>query len=137
MEKVEKKSVFSTMKGKVSALTVTFGASIYASAMSKPVLAEGIKSADDALTKAGISKSADLTTGSDSLMGSMQELVYLIMGVGALWAVGWIVIGGMLLAGSNSNPQKRSGGLVAIAVACVGIYVIYKSYTIAGWAAAL
>lgn len=136
MENVEKKSVFSTMKGKVSALTATAATSCFAMAL--PVLAAEDK-AKAALTNAGISTDSSVTdaTQDGSLMNSMQDLVYVIMGIGALWAVAWVVIGGMLLAGSGSNPQKRSGGLVAIAVACVGVYIIYKSYTIAGWAAAL
>ena len=130
MENVEKKCVFSTLKGKVSALTTTVGLSCLAMAL--PAFAED--KAKQALTNAGISTDSSVTdaTKDGSLMSSMQDLVYVIMGIGALWAVAWVVIGGMLLAGSGSNPQKRSGGLVAIAVACVGIYVIYKSYTIAG-----
>lgn len=140
LENVEKKSIFSTLKGKVSALTMTVGVSCMAMAL--PAFAEEAEKKDkakEALENAGISTGSSITdiTNENSLMSSMQDLVYIIMGIGALWAVAWIIIGGMLLSGSGSNPQKRSGGLVAIAVACVGVYVIYKSYTIAAWAAAL
>ena len=131
---IEKQNFFKSMKGKLALTTATLSAMYLA--IANPVDADDSK-ATEALKNAGITETDITGDGADSFMGSMTDLVYIIMGVGALWAVAWIIIGGMLLAGSGSNPQKRSGGLVAIAVAAVGIYIIYKAYTIAGWAAAL
>lgn len=88
-----------------------------------------------ALQKGAGIKSVDIDgSGTDSLFDSLQQVVYLVMAVGGFWGILWIVIGGMMLAGSNSNPQKRSGGIAALCVAAIGLFVIYKSYDIAGWA---
>lgn len=91
---------------------------------------QGVASVQDSLKKAGIKNTGD-TSG---LFADLQNVVYLVMAVGGFWGVLWIIIGAMLLAGSGSNPQKRSGGIVALGVACVGLFVIYKAYDIAGWA---
>lgn len=90
----------------------------------------GFASVQDSLNKAGITNTGD-TSG---LFADLQNVVYLVMAVGGFWGVLWIIIGAMLLAGSGSNPQKRSGGIGALGVACVGLFVIYKAYDIAGWA---
>lgn len=87
----------------------------------------------DMLKKSGI-VAKDLTGDSDSFFTSAKNVVYLIMGFGGLWCVGWIAIAGMLLGGSGSNPQKRSAGIGAVATAAVGAFIIYKAYDIAGWA---
>lgn len=125
--KEPRKGFFNSMKGKVATSSALMS-SIYFGAI-MPAFADEA----EALKNAGITK-GNLDDSTDGLMGSLTKIVYLIMGVGALWAVVWIIIGGMLLAGSGSNPQKRTGGLAAIGVACIGVYVIYKAYTIAGWA---
>lgn len=90
----------------------------------------GLASVQDSLSKAGIKNQGD-TSG---LFADLQGVVYLIMALGGFWGVVWIIIGAMLLAGSGSNAQKRSGGIGALGVACVGLFVIYKAYDIAGWA---
>ncbi|MGE7983614.1 hypothetical protein [Solibacillus sp. NPDC093137] len=83
------------------------------------------------LEENGFSKNSFISA---EVMEDLTGIVYLIMGIGLLWAVAWIVIGGMLLSSSGSNPQKRSAGLGAILLACVGVYIIFKAYAIAGWA---
>jgi hypothetical protein len=93
--------------------------------------------AKEALNKVGISP-GNLGSDTGGLFASLKNIVYLIMGIGGLWSVAWIVIGGMLLSGSGSNAQKRSGGLAAIAVAAIGVFVIYKANDyIANWAVGL
>ena len=87
-----------------------------------------------ALKNAGI-KSTDINATDNGFFSELTNLVYIVMGVGGLWTVTWLIIGGMLLGGSGSNPQKRNGGIAAIMTACLGIFVIYKAFTIAGWAA--
>ncbi|WP_232336893.1 pilin [Planococcus lenghuensis] len=84
----------------------------------------------DAMTNAGITG----TGQTDGLFEDLTNVVYLLMGVGGIWAVAFVVIGGMLLAGSSGNPQKRGQGIAALATASAGIFVIYKAYDIAGWA---
>jgi len=87
-------------------------------------------SVKNALSNAGI-KNTGNTTG---LFSDLQNVVYLVMGIGGFWGVLWIVIGSMILSGSGGNPQKRGTGIGALFVACVGLFVIYKAYDIAGWA---
>lgn len=93
-------------------------------------LALAAGSVDGSISNAGITKAAD-TKG---LFSSLKQVVYLIMGIGGVWSVAWLIIGGMLLSGSGSNAQKRTAGIAAILCACGGIYVIFKAYKIAGWA---
>ena len=82
------------------------------------------------MTNAGITGAGN-TAG---LFDDLKNIVYLIMGVGGIWCVAFLVIGGMLLGGSAGNPQKRGSGIAALGSACIGLFVIYKAYDIAGWA---
>ena len=111
-------------------------ASMGASAFTLAVVAHSSAFAaqQNMLDKTGI-KPTDLTgDGAGSFFSSMKNIVYMIMGLGGLWCVAWIAIAGMLLGGSGSNPQRRNAGIAAIATAAVGVFVVYKSYDIAGWA---
>lgn len=87
-------------------------------------------SVTDALTNAGITGQGK----TDGLFTDLQNIVYLIMGLGGLWGVACIVVGAILLSGSAGNPQKRQAGMGALGFAIAGIFVIYKAYDIAGWA---
>ncbi|MFJ7890518.1 hypothetical protein ACIQYL_20875 [Lysinibacillus xylanilyticus] len=127
--KVPKKaSLFSTLKLKAAVFVATLTFAFLSATVSA--------SADEskALSNAGITKKALEGTGTETLFTNLNKVVYLVMAVGGIWAVIWIIIGGMLLSGSGSNAQKRTAGMGAIMVAAVGVYVIYKAYTIAGWA---
>lgn len=101
------------------ALAVTLGVASSASA-----------NVQGALRNAGIQN----TGSTDGLFNDLQNIVYLIMGLGGLWGVAFIVIGAVLLSGSAGNPQKRAGGISALGFAIAGIFIIYKAYDIAGWA---
>lgn len=127
----EKQGFFASLAGKTTALATTLTLSAYSITVTAHADEAG------ALKNAGITAGSLTGEGTASLFSNLKNVVYLIMGIGGLWAVGWIIIGGMLLAGSGSNPQKRTAGMGAIAVAAVGVYVIYKAYTIAGWAIGL
>lgn len=124
-----KKSMLTTFKGKLATMT---GALAMMNVLAHAKVFAGESDAQDALIKGSGIVASDPTTG--GLFTSLQKIVYLVMGVGGLWGVLWIVIGGMLLAGSGSNAQKRSGGMGALAVAAIGLFIIYKAYDIAGWA---
>lgn len=89
--------------------------------------------AKDALKKAGI-EAKNLSGDANSLFADLKNVVYLVMAIGGFWGIFWLVFGGILLSGSGSNPQKRSQGFLAICMAALGIFVIYKAYDIAGWA---
>lgn len=128
----KKQSFFASLKGKTTAFATTLTLAAYSVTVTAYAADEST-----ALSNAGIKKGSLEGAGTDTLFASLKNVVFLIMGIGGLWAVGWIIIGGMLLAGSGSNPQKRTAGMGAIAVAAIGVYVIYKAYTIAGWAIGL
>lgn len=94
--------------------------------------AEGA-SVKDALGKAGI-------TGTGNMDGIYQDLngvVFFVMALGGFWIVGMLVWGGMTLAGSGGNPQKRTEGFIKLSLVLVGAYIIFKAYDIAAWATAL
>ena len=59
------------------------------------------------------------------------------MALAGFWIVGMLVWGGMTLAGSGGNPQKRTEGFIKLSLTLVGAYIIFKAYDIAGWATGL
>ncbi|MBF0706770.1 hypothetical protein IQ283_09130 (plasmid) [Alkalihalobacillus hwajinpoensis] len=65
--------------------------------------------------------------------GDLTNIVYFVMALGGFWIIAMLVIGGMLLAGSNGNAQRRTAGLASLACTFLGGWVIMKAYTIAGW----
>lgn len=88
----------------------------------------------DALKESGIK-----TTGGDmkGIFSDLNNVVYFVMALGGFWIVGMLVWGGMTLAGSGGNPQKRTEGFIKLSLTLVGAYIIFKAYDIAGWATSL
>lgn len=87
----------------------------------------------DALKQSGIKNTGDM----GGIYGDLNGVVYFVMALGGFWIVGMLVWGGMTLAGSGGNPQKRTEGFIKLALVLVGAYVIFKAYDIAGWATGL
>lgn len=85
-------------------------------------------SISDALNKSTTS-AGDMSEATQSL----TAIVYLIMSLGGFWIVSMLVWGGMTLAGSGGNPQKRTEGFVKLGLTVVGAFIIYKSYDLAAW----
>lgn len=83
-----------------------------------------------ALKESGIKKTGDIS----GLYTSLTGVVYVVMALGGFWIVGMLVWGGMTLAGSGGNPQKRTEGFIKLSLTLVGAYIIFKAYDIAGWA---
>lgn len=73
------------------------------------------------------------TIGGDRLFNDANRAVYTIYVFGGIWVLGCLIVGCMLLAGSGSNPQRRTGGLVAIAMALVSGIVLVNAYDMVGW----
>lgn len=101
-------------------------------AMSQGVGAEGVN-VSDALGKSGIKNTGNI----DGVYDDLNGIVLLIMALGGFWIIGMLVWGGMTLAGSGGNPQKRTEGFIKLSMVLVGAWVIFKSYDIAGWATGL
>jgi len=103
------------------------------------VFAMNIKSAaananvSNALRESGINNTGDLS----GIYGDLNNVVYFVMALGGFWIVGMLVWGGMTLAGSGGNPQKRTEGFIKLSLVLVGAYIIFKAYDIAGWATGL
>ncbi|MEK5071671.1 hypothetical protein [Sporosarcina sp. FSL K6-1508] len=87
----------------------------------------------DAMKQSGITKTGDMT----GIYKDLTGVVYFIMALGGFWIVGMLVWGGMTLAGSGGNPQKRTEGFIKLSLVLVGAYIIFKAYDIAGWATGL
>lgn len=87
----------------------------------------------DALSESGISKTGDMS----GIYGDLNNVVYFVMALGGFWIVGMLVWGGMTLAGSGGNPQKRTEGFIKLSLVLVGAYIIFKAYDIASWATGL
>lgn len=87
----------------------------------------------NALREAGINQTGNI----DGMYTDLNAVVYFIMALGGFWIVGMLVWGGMTLAGSGGNPQKRTEGFIKLSLVLVGAYVIFKAYDIAGWATGL
>lgn len=82
----------------------------------------------NALDTTGFSETLD-----KSFIKKFKAVNSMIITIGIILCVIFLVVGGITLASSNGNPQKRSIGISAIICACVGVYIVYKSHMIAGW----
>lgn len=87
----------------------------------------------NALKESGINGTGDMS----GIYGDLTNVVYFVMALGGFWIVGMLVWGGMTLAGSGGNPQKRTEGFIKLSLTLVGAYIIFKAYDIAGWATGL
>ena len=76
----------------------------------------------------------DLNGGQDFL-NQVKDINNLILAIGGFWVVACLIIAGMKLAGSSSNPQKRTDGLIALVFVAIGALIIVKAYDIGGWIA--
>lgn len=94
---------------------------------------ESALAAQDAWGKAGITPDGNIKN--NGVFKDLQTLVWLVMAVGGFWVIVWIIIGGMVLSGSNGNPQRRTAGMASLACSLLGGWVIYKCYDIAGYIA--
>ncbi|MGN8842562.1 pilin [Niallia sp. HCP3S3_B10] len=81
--------------------------------------------------KAGITSQGNVENS--KIYTQLNNVVYLITGIGAIWALACIVFAGMKLSGSQGNPQSRTQGFVGLAMAGVGVFVIVQAKTIAGY----
>lgn len=87
----------------------------------------------DAWKKAGITPDGNFEKS--GVYGDLSNLVYFVMALGGFWIIACLVWGGMTLAGSGGNPQKRTEGFIKLALVFVGGWIIMKAYDIAGWIA--
>ncbi len=81
--------------------------------------------------EAGIDGSGSIETS--GLFADLDMLIGVIMALGGFWILACLIIAGMKLSGSGSNPQKRTEGLIALAFTALGGFIIIKAYDIAGW----
>lgn len=126
----QKMEVYIVMKGKaLILLAMTCFFAIFA------FTPEAFASVDDALSRAGISPDGGFEES--GVFDELTNLVYFIMAIGGFWIIICLIWGGMTLAGSGGNPQKRTEGFMKLALVAVGAFIIIKAYSIAGWVAGL
>lgn len=92
-------------------------------------------SVNDALKRVGITPNGDF--GDSGVYDDLENMVYFVMALGGFWIIFCLIWGGMTLAGSGGNPQKRTEGFIKLALVAVGGWIILKSYDIAGFIAGL
>lgn len=120
---------------KIKSNILTFCTLVYVSIITllPSNVAFAANNANDAWKQAGITKTGSVKDS--KIYKNLQDVVFVLIAVGAIWTIAWVVIGGMLLAGSNGNPQKRTAGIAAILTAGAGGWVIYKAWDIGGYIA--
>lgn len=77
------------------------------------------------------------TSSADALYTDLGKVINIITAVGGFWVLACIVFSGIMLAGSGSNPQKRSAGFVGLGCALLGAWIMMKAATIGGWVVSL
>lgn len=83
--------------------------------------------------KAGISTNGG-TAQNSKIYDDLNNVIYLITAVGGFWALGCLIFSGMKLsAAQGGNPQARTQGIIGLVMAGVGVFVIVKAKTIAGY----
>lgn len=83
--------------------------------------------------KAGITPKGDIKNS--SIYTDLSNIVYLIMAVGGFWVIICLLFAGMRLSAAQGNPQARTQGFIGLAMSALGLFIIVKAYTIAGWVA--
>ncbi|MGN7299104.1 pilin [Ferdinandcohnia sp. SAFN-114] len=86
-----------------------------------------------AWSKAGVTQNKSIDSA--GIFSDLNMIVNLVIALGGFWVIIMLIIGGMLLSGSNGNPQRRTAGLVSLATSFGGGWVIIKAHDIAGWIA--
>ncbi|QCJ45603.1 hypothetical protein FAY30_26505 (plasmid) [Bacillus sp. S3] len=82
--------------------------------------------------KAGITPQGDLKNS--KIYADLANIVYMVTAVGGFWVLLCLVFAGMKLsAAQGGNPQARTQGFIGILMAGVGVFIIVKAQTIAGW----
>ncbi len=89
------------------------------------------ESALAAWKKAGITSQGNVKDS--KIYTQLNNVVYLITGIGAIWALACIIFAGMKLSGSQGNPQNRTQGFIGLAMAGIGVFVIVQAKVIAGY----
>lgn len=114
---------------KITSVLALAGAFVYSLLAYVP---EKAAAAGEAWTKAGITPQGDLKNS--KIYTDLGNIVYFVTGIGGFWVIGCLIFAGMKLsAAQGGNPQARSQGFVGILMAGLGIFVIVKATTIAGW----
>ncbi|WP_051240006.1 hypothetical protein [Pontibacillus halophilus] len=77
---------------------------------------------------------ADGSLDATGLFSTMNSIVYVIIGAGAIWVIACLVFSGFKLsAAQGGNPQARTQALIGFACAFGGGIIIVKCYDIASW----
>jgi hypothetical protein len=114
------KKVFSLLNKKVLALSLAITGMMMQLAPSV--------FASNPFDKAGVSSQS-----ADKIYTDLKKVVQFVIAIGGFWVLVCIIFAGVMLASSNGNAQRRTAGLMGLAFAMLGGWVILKANTIAGW----
>ncbi|MEI2356267.1 hypothetical protein [Mesobacillus zeae] len=82
--------------------------------------------------KAGITPQGNLKNS--KIYADLSNIVYMVTAVGGFWVLLCLIFAGMKLsAAQGGNPQARTQGFIGILMAGIGVFIIVKAKTIAGW----
>ncbi|MDQ4682670.1 hypothetical protein [Stenotrophomonas maltophilia group sp. RNC7] len=71
--------------------------------------------------------------GKEGLVKDLNSLLVILGGIGGFVMIYSLIYAGSKLSLSQNNPHARVQAFVGLAAAIIGGYIIYKSFTIAGW----
>lgn len=118
------------LKGKLNKLGISLAVAL---GFTPLMLSNEAYAETDSWKKAGISPGSDIKNS--SIYNDLDNIIYLIMAVGGFWVIACLLFAGMKLSAAQGNPQLRTQGFIGLAMAAIGLFVIVKSYDIAGWIA--
>lgn len=123
-------SKLSVIKGKWNKLGISLAVAL---GITPFMVSNEAYAANDAWKKAGITPDGNLKNS--SIYSDLDSIIYLIMAVGGFWVIACLLFAGMKLSAAQGNPQARTQGFIGLAMAAIGLFIIVKSYDIAGWIA--
>lgn len=87
----------------------------------------------DPLSQIDIVKNNKQNVSEDSIYKDANNILYLIYFIAGFISVVSMICAGVLLGTSGSNPNRRAGGFVALGMALLGSWVLYKAVSLSQW----
>lgn len=89
------------------------------------------------LQKSGIKTQSNSTAGQNELIKDANSIMIVIYILSGFWILICFIYAGLKLSASQGNPQNRTAGLIGLAFAGVGAFIVFQAQQIAGYIASL
>jgi hypothetical protein len=89
------------------------------------------------LQKSGIQTQGSSSAGQDELVKDANQIMIVIYILSGFWILICFIYAGLKLSASQGNPQNRTAGLIGLAFAGVGAFIVFQAQQIAGYIASL